>query len=264
MILQKDTSFKGTTDAWKDKINRGSGRILHHHSTSRPWWEEHCVLQMPWFSASVYTSKWPSQHITLYEVGFQFRCYFREHLKMYQYKLFQLSIPKNDWHWLLSGLPPYMQHTPPKLKEKQKGKKSKQQSSVLQHNLCWPLHNLKGWVWNTLEHNQSNSPGFRALATAVSSYLTATKSLWQQKRPEESPVWQNPKMATLTTRTRNTSDIPAALQLQQCNICSQPNHLHISIYKPTAESWTTSGILAAQSKVGAYDHPHGVYIQNKD
>lgn len=57
--------FKGTTDAWKDKTNRRSGRMPHHHSTSRPWWEVHCVLHMSWFSATLYTLKWSSQHITL-------------------------------------------------------------------------------------------------------------------------------------------------------------------------------------------------------
>lgn len=125
MILQKDTIkiFKRNNRCLK--INRGSGRMPHHHSTSRPRWEVHCVLQMPCFSATIFTSKWSSQHITLYEVGFHFRCYFRESVKMYQYKLFQLSIPKNDWHWCLSGLLPIHAAYTSKTKRRKTKKKEK-------------------------------------------------------------------------------------------------------------------------------------------
>lgn len=102
------------------------------------------------FSATVYTLIWSSQHITLYEVWFHFRCYFRESLKMYQYKLFQLSVPKNDWHWHLSSLLPiHAGYTSKTKRRKTKKKKKKRGAVLLQYNLCWHLHDLKGWVWNT-------------------------------------------------------------------------------------------------------------------
>lgn len=152
--------------------------MSHHHSTSKPRWEVHGVLQMP--SATVYTLKWSSQHTALYEPWFQFMFYFKQSLKMYQYKLFQLSIPKKDWHWRLSGLLPIQAAYTSKTKRKTKRKKICSSATAVSSMLAptWP----QSWVWNTTKVTPQLSEPLPQLYPATSMPPSHSGSRVDQNR----------------------------------------------------------------------------------